>query len=103
MLDELDTAIPSPVVAVMLKPSTVTQLLPESVKPFVFPVTVTLAPGAVVNTIGALDVPEFAGVTFSAYVPEATATVSPAVACAAAPPMVQNGWLADPAPASVQL
>jgi hypothetical protein len=43
----------------------VIQLLLEMVKPWIWPLTVTLSPVAVVKTIGAAGVPEFATVTFS--------------------------------------
>ena len=47
--------------------------------------------------MGDPDDPEIFGVTCSLYVPEATCTVAPAVAFAAAAPIVQNGWLWVPA------
>src|SRR6266568_2316190 len=67
--------------------------------PFAPPVAVTVAPGAAWNTIGAPARPDRATVTFSGYVPAATSTVCPAVATAAALPIVQYGcaWLFGPA------
>src|ERR1051325_10561818 len=80
----------------------VIQLLALTVKAWICPETVTLAPGAGVKVSGAPAVPELAGVTFSTYVPEATWTVVPAVATAAALPIVQNGIVWVPAPVLLQ-
>ena len=49
--------MPQPLVSVTVKPLTVIQLLPEMAKPFACPLRVTVAPGAAVKTIGALEVP----------------------------------------------
>ena len=78
------------------------QLLVETVKALSCPVTVTVAPGAEVKTIGALEVPEVRTVTSSVYVPAATCTVWPVATTCAAAPMVQNGWLLVPEPLSEQ-
>ena len=61
----LDTTMRSAVVLVTVNPSIVIQLLLEIAKPLVCPLTTTVAPGAVVKTIGADCVPELAIVTFS--------------------------------------
>ena len=94
--------MPFPLVFVTVKPLIVTQLLLETAKPFTMPVTVTVAPGAAVKVIGAVDVPETGTVTFSEYVPEATWTVCPAATRVAAAEIVQNGWSTVPGPASEQ-
>src|SRR3954463_855432 len=91
MCDAFETSIPRLFVLVTLKPLIVTQFLARIVKALSCPVTVTVAPGAVVNTIGALDVPELPMVTSSEYVPAATCTVWPAPTTCAAAPIVQNG------------
>ena len=93
--------MPAPVVWVTLKPRITIQLLFEATKPLLPPATVTLAPGAVVNVIGATDVPEFFTETFPPYVPLATTTVTPAVAMLAAALMVQNGVAPEPTPTPV--
>jgi hypothetical protein len=92
--------MPFPLVFVTVKPLIVIQLLLDTVKPFTVPVSVTVAPGAAVKTIGAADVPEVGTVTSSGYVPAATWTVSPAATRAAAAPIVQNGWSTVPEPVS---
>ncbi len=57
--------MPRSLVVVMLKPLTVIQLLPEMEKPFTRPLSVTVAPGAAVKAIGALEVPDVDTVTAS--------------------------------------
>ena len=57
--------MPFPLVFVTVKPLIVIQLLLDTVKPFTLPVSVTVAPGAAVKTIGAADVPEVGTVTSS--------------------------------------
>src|SRR5436189_5498720 len=94
--------MPLPLVFVTLKPLIVIQLLPETVNPFTFPVTVTDAAAAAVNTMGAVDVPDTGTVTFSVYVPLATWTVCPAATRAAAAETVQNGWSGIPEPVAEQ-
>src|SRR6266581_1433161 len=93
------TKIPYDEVRVTENPLIVTYCLPDTRNPFAPPVTVTVAPGAAWNTIGAPARPDRATVTFSGYVPAATSTVCPAVATAAALPIVQYGcaWLFGPA------
>src|SRR6476660_4133741 len=54
MFVEEDTVIPTPVVVVTVKPWMITQLLVEIENPLLPPLTVTVAPGAVVKVIGAL-------------------------------------------------
>src|SRR5207245_230931 len=102
IFEELLMAMPGPVVWVMANPWTLMKLLPEMVQPFVCPRMVTAAPVAAVNTIGAVDVPEFAGLSSSAYWPAFTTTVCPATATDAALEMVQNGCVWVPAPLSEQ-
>src|SRR6266550_2561711 len=94
--------MPLPLVLVTVKPLMVIQLLLDTVNPFVFPVTVTDAPGAAVNTMGDVDVPDTGTVTFSLYVPLATWTVCPAATCAAAAEIVKNGCSSVPEPESEQ-
>src|SRR6476661_6999624 len=96
--EELLSRMPTPEVFVTVKPRTVTYDLPDSLKPLTPPVTVTVAPGAAVKTMGALAVPERGAVTASRYVPAATCTVWPATALAAPAPIVQNGVADDPGP-----
>jgi hypothetical protein len=50
---------------VTAKPFRVIQLALETVKPLGPPLSVTVAPGAAVNTIGAVEVPELDTVTAS--------------------------------------
>ncbi len=88
---------------VIVKPSTVTQLLPEIAKPFAWPVSVTFAPAAARKTIGLAEVPDVFTDTFSGYVPEETMTVCPATTLAAAAEIVQNGSAAVPEPVFEQL
>src|SRR5262245_32286227 len=97
--DDSSTSMPWSVVPVTAKPCTVTQLRPEIEKPCPPPVTVT--PGAALNTTGFVAVPELTTVTCSSYVPAATDTVVPAVACCAPALIVQNGAEAVPLPAFV--
>ncbi len=94
--------MPRPVVSVTVNPAIVTQLLPDTMNPFVPPLTVTAAPGAGWNTIGAPDVPELATVTPPPYVPEDTTTVWPASATEPAFTIEQNGCDAVPPPESEQ-
>jgi hypothetical protein len=101
--EAFDTLIPTPVVLLTTKRFTVIQLRPEIKNPFVCPLTTTVAPVAAVKTIGAADVPDLGGVTASAYVPVATSTVSPATALDAAAPILQNGCVDVPEPASEQV
>src|SRR5216684_3181253 len=103
IFEELLTEMPGPVVWVMANPWILTKLRPEMVQPLVCPRMVTVAPVAAVNTIGAVDVPEFAGLSSSAYWPALTLTVWPATATDAALEMVQNGCVWVPAPLSEQL
>src|SRR5713226_4911718 len=91
MFEELLTEIPGPVVCVTAKPWILMKLRPETVQPLVCPRTVTVAPLAAVKTINEVAVPEFAGLTSSAYEPAFTVTVCPATAMEAALPMVQKG------------
>src|SRR4051812_13687935 len=92
----------------MEKPATFTQLRPARTKPLdrtgplVAPVRVTVAPGAAVKVIGAVEVPDAGTVTGSEYVPPATCTVSPAPTARAAAVIVQNGWASVPEPPSEQ-
>ena len=76
-LDELLTSMPWSDVPLTVNPWTVTQLRPESTKPWAAPVTVTVASGAAVNVTGLVAVPELTTVTCSRYVPAATCTVVP--------------------------
>src|SRR6266511_593701 len=94
--------MPLPLMLVTVKPLIVIQLLLETVKPLTFPLRVTLAPGAVVNTIGAVEVPDVVTLTFSEWVPAATWTLCPATTFDAAALIVQNGWSTVPEPASEQ-
>ena len=52
--------MPSPELCVTAKPLIAIQLLEETLKPLVPPITVTVAPGAAWKTMGALAVPELA-------------------------------------------
>src|SRR5215218_7428183 len=74
----------------MAKPSTRTHCTPDRSNPYCCPPTVD--PDEPRKMIGALEVPDRVSVTFSLYVPAATATVSPATALAAAALIVQKGW-----------
>jgi hypothetical protein len=69
-------------------------------KPLEALVTVTAAPLAARITIGAEDVPELAGRTFSVYVPVWTDTVSPAIARNAPWLIVHKGVADEPGPES---
>jgi len=83
-------------VAEMLNPSIVIQFLPATSNPRSWPVTMTVASGAALKTIGAAALPDARILTYSGYVPDPTTTVPPATILAAAPLIVQNGEAAVP-------
>src|SRR4051794_20967790 len=101
-VDAVVTSIPYPDSCVTLKPLTVTQLFPEMTNALAWLLSVTVAPGAAVNTIGCEAVPDALTVTRSLYVPAETRTVVPATAFAFAALIVQNGCACVPNPVSRQ-